>query len=475
MKHVVKPVVDNVVKPVVDNVVKPVVDNVVKPVVDNVIKPVAQPIMGALGLGGPPQMSPEELRLQEENERFMRDLHHQGLGLASGLPGFPDWQLPPPINPLAALDGLPGMIGGMNPLGAMGGLPGMIGGMNPLGAMGGLPGMIGGMNPLGALGGLPGMIGGMNPLNAMNPLGGLLGTGAALGANMLQGPLNLVDQIADRVVDKLQGRPRFGGSQELQALGSKIDELINLLKSLVNDRKDGTQNASNQNAGNAGDKSIDDANKFYDDTASKGTGDKVEDLKKLIQKLIDMGILTPEQGEKLMQALDKGLAADKVQDAVNDVLGGKSGEGSFGNQVDTMGSQLGKLSQLADQAKEVKGEIDGMVSNGKLSAEAGDQAKADIDRAMADATKAVLDKGSSNDIHGTKISDDQILGSVGDKLGKMDANLNKLGESDSKADAARDKVKSQADSGAISQEEADKRTSAINDRQAATELAVLKW
>lgn len=299
-------------------------------------------------------------------------------------------------------------------------------------------------------------------------------------------------------------RARSGGTD---ALASKIDTLIDLLKEVLGKRNEGGEKAGDKTSD--ADKAIADANKHYDNagkgSSSDGLGDKVSDLKKLIQALIDKGIISQSEGEKLMQALDKGQA-DEVAKALDG--GGNNGGGapqaqgagapaqgggapqaqgagqanptqgapqSFGAQVDALGPQLEKLSQLTGQANEVKGEIDQRVKAGELTLDAGNAAKGDIDRGLEDAKRAVLQLGDSNDVHGSKISDDQILGSVGDKLGAMDKNLDKLAASDGKADAARDRLTTQGNNGTISQEDASKGIAAINEKQTATELAVLKW
>jgi hypothetical protein len=315
-------------------------------------------------------------------------------------------------------------------------------------------------------------------------------------------------------------RGRQGG---VDALASKIDTLIDLLKEVLGKRNEGADKAGEKP--NDADKAIADANKHYDNAgkgnSSDGLGDKISDLKKLIQELIDKGIISQSEGEKLMQALDKGQAnevAKALEGGGNNGGGAPQAQGggapaqgggapqaqsggappaqgagsppaqgsgqanpaqgsqqSFGSQVDALGPQLEKLSQLTGQANDVKGEIDQRVKAGELSMDAGNTAKADIDRGLEDAKRAVLQMGDSNDVHGTKISDDQILGSVGDKLGAMDKNLDKLAASDVKADAARDRLTTQGNNGTIPQEEAARGIAAVNEKQTATELAVLKW
>jgi hypothetical protein len=307
-------------------------------------------------------------------------------------------------------------------------------------------------------------------------------------------------------------RARQGGTD---ALASKIDTLIDLLKEVLSKRNEGSDKAGEKP--NDADKAIADANKHYDNAgkgnSSDGLGDKISDLKKLIQELIDKGIISQSEGEKLMQALDKGQAnevakalegggnngggAPQAQGAGAPAQGGgapqaqgagsppaqgsgqaspaQGSQQSFGSQVEALGPQLEKLSQLTGQANDVKGEIDQRMKAGELTTDAGNTAKADIDRGLEDAKRAVLQLGDSNDVHGTKISDDQILGSVGDKLGAMDKNLDKLAASDGKADAARDRLTTQGNNGTIAQEDASKGIAAVDEKQTATELAVLKW
>jgi hypothetical protein len=129
----------------------------------------------------------------------------------------------------------------------------------------------------------------------------------------------------------------------------------------------------------------------------------------------------PAQGGGAPQGQGNGVANQNTGGGAPQAQGAgqanptQGAQQSFGSQVDALGPQLEKLSQLTGHANEVKGEIDQRVKAGELSMDAGNAAKADIDRGLEDAKRAVLDMGNSNDVHGTKVSDDQILGSVGEQ------------------------------------------------------------
>jgi polyhydroxyalkanoate synthesis regulator phasin len=297
----------------------------------------------------------------------------------------------------------------------------------------------------------------------------------------------------DKNLDKLVGdRTDKDRSAAPPGLDNKIDELLSALKDLIaslkggDSKEKGTADGRPDHAAagsNSADKAIGDANRFYDDSAKPeaSTEDKLSKLKDLIQKLVDMGLISKQEGEQLMQALENGTKGSEEAKGSEGRPAKAEGDGNAappqnsGHQLDALGPQLEKLLQLTEQATAVKGEIDERVKAGELTADAGKTAKADIDRGLEDAKRAVLQPGNNNDIHGHNITDDEILGSVATKLGAMDENLDKLAESDAKADAARGRLTEMGNKGQLSQDETAKGIAAINEKQTATELAVLKW
>jgi len=216
------------------------------------------------------------------------------------------------------------------------------------------------------------------------------------------------------------------------------------------------------------DKAYGDIGKRFDDHAK--FGEDVNGLKAKIEKLIEAGVISEAEGKQLIKALEGGLEQTGA-----DVMKSGEGENKFADDVKALGPQLDQLSKLTGQANSVLDEISSRVDAGELSETAGAKARSNVTRGLEDARSAVLKPGDSNEIHGKSISDAEILGSVGDKLGKLDVNLDRLAASDRQADAARGKLSSMTDSGSITEKAASAGLSAINEKQTATELKVLQW
>ena len=295
---------------------------------------------------------------------------------------------------------------------------------------------------------------------------------------------------------------------EIKAEGDRAKAAVDKMDSLTQEQKDALKDEIQKRADKAK-KELDNAKNLNDVTAKKNSGIRdIQDVVELaeakneankaidnardkakedVDKRVQDGELTPEQGEDLKGVIDQEADRAKgdvdntdnpgdIGDILDRVLGeeNENGEregGKFGDLVDTDADDIElekKKSDAKDEidrkAEEAKKNVDERVKNGELTPEEGETLKDAIDR-EADRARDEIDKAESlEDVNNAQQKAENNMGRVADS---NDPELEQKKQEakddiDRKAEDAKKDVDDKLANGEITEEEAQKRKGEID-------------